>query len=460
MADLGWTLSKIAGLVSGRLTRDPNSIVRQIATDSRQDVKGALFLALRGEHFDGHNFLHDAAKKGTIAALVEKPLTDLGIPQIQVENSLKALQTLGLERRREFQGPLVGITGSSGKTTTRRLLASILGERYITHQPIRNYNNHIGVPLTLLNLEARHEAAVLELGCSDFNEIAELTKYADPDVALITNVGPAHLEKLGDLEGVAKAKGELFLGMREEATAVVNLDDHRIAALPIRAGKRISFGTSNGALVKLIQRSPSGMRGQDLVFDIQGRRMEGSLPLIGSHNAMNALAAAAAALAVGLGPDEIAKGLAAATPEPGRLTLKEGPQKTIIVDDTYNANPASMRAAVAASKELSEGGRTIAVLGDMLELGDQTEKEHLSLGRHIVDMGIELLVTMGEGGALINRGASDAGFSRDKCLSASDQASAADLVQERINEGDIVLVKGSRGMQMEKVVLQLLTGRG
>ncbi len=459
MTGLDWSLGKIAEIVDGKLYGEASSTVQQVVIDSRGEVASALFVAVRGERFDGHDFLDDVSAKKAIAVLVEKQVAKLSIPHIVVKSSINALGALGLARRCELSGPVVAITGSSGKTTTRRLLASIMGERYVTHQPVGNYNNHIGVPLTLLGIEARHEAAVLELGCSDFGEIATLTKYSDPDVALVTNVGPAHLEKLVDLEGVSKAKGELFTQIRDDTTAVINLDDPKVAAMPQRAGRRISFSTKQNADVRLIMSRPAGTEGQELVFDIQGKRVEGVTALIGAHNAVNATAAGAAALAVGLGRDEIVAGLARTTPQSGRLALKEGFSETTVIDDTYNANPASMRAAIAVLTELKNNGRAIAVLGDMLELGKQSESRHLALGRYVVEQGVELLVTMGKLGAFIDQGAAEAGLPLDRRLRASDHADAAELVRERVEKGDAILVKGSRGMQMEKVVPHLLKGR-
>ncbi len=455
MSDLKWNLQKIGEVTEGTLIGESNPAIRNVVTDSRQDVKGALYIALKGENFDGHDFLDHAAKGGAAALLVEKPATGLSVPQIVVSDTYEALQALGLARRSEFFGPLVAITGSSGKTTTRRLLVSILENRFVTHQPIRNFNNHVGVPLTLLNLESTHEATVLELGCSDFGEIATLAKCANPDFALITNVGPAHLERLKDLEGVARAKGELFLSIRKDAVALVNLDDPRISSMPVHAQRVVTFGTQKEADVRLVQTTPAGVRGQTVVFDIRGEKVTSTLPLLGAHNAVNALAAAAAAIAVGLGSKEIIAGLLAVTPEPGRLVLKKGRKGAYVIDDTYNANPASMRAAIAVLKEISEGGRSIAVIGDMLELGEHTKEAHINLGRYIAQTEIDLLITLGKEGTLIGDGAIRIGLPAKRCLAATDHAEAADLVEEYISGGDTVLVKGSRSMKMETIVADL-----
>jgi UDP-N-acetylmuramoyl-tripeptide--D-alanyl-D-alanine ligase len=456
MPNLDWSLEKIAQLVDGTVHGNTDVEVPQVVIDSRADVSGALFVAIRGDRFDGHDFLEDVAQGGAGAALVEAPADAVSLPQIVVADTVEALQALGLARRWGFFGPVVAITGSSGKTTTRRILATVLGTRFATHQPIRNFNNHIGVPLTLLELEKRHEAAVIELGCSDFGEIATLTKCTDPDVALITNVGPAHLERLGDLNGVARAKGELFQCMRNQAVAIVNTDDPRVAEMPINAEKCVRYSAVHEADVRLVSTNPNGISGQDLVFDIKGETLEAVLPLIGFHNAVNALAATATAVSLGLSLNDIAKGLSLVTPEPGRLFLVKDARGALIIDDTYNANPASMRAALAALKESALRGRAFAVLGDMLELGEHFEQAHVDLGRHVAEQEIDFLITIGDGGRIIDRGAGEAGMPDDRRTHVVDYEQAVQLIREEAGDLDTVLVKGSRGMHMDKVVVSLV----
>jgi UDP-N-acetylmuramoyl-tripeptide--D-alanyl-D-alanine ligase len=456
VADLGWRLDQVAQWVRGVLHGAADRQVKLVSIDTRQDLQDALFVAIRGDRFDGHDFLAAAQSGGAAAALVERFDSELSLPQIVTSDTTAGLQMLGRARREAFSGPVVGITGSSGKTTTRRILVSILNERYATHQPIRNFNNHVGVPLTLLNLEPGHGAAVMELGCSDFGEIAVLTVCTDPDVALVTNVGPAHLERLGDLDGVARAKGELFAGLREDAIAVVNVDDERVAAMATPAARRLFFGQSGDIDATLVETVPDGLRGQRLVLNLRGEKVEASLPLIGVHNAWNALAAAAAALAVGLGPDDIVQGLARVSPEAGRLEPKPGPRGSVVIDDTYNANPASMRAALSALREVEPAGRRMAVLGDMLELGEASEAAHLDLGRHIAAAGLDLLVGVGPGGSLVVAGAAEAGLPDESRLIAASHEAAASLVRRPARSGDVILVKGSRGMRMDKVVARLV----
>ncbi|MBW2276780.1 MAG: UDP-N-acetylmuramoyl-tripeptide--D-alanyl-D-alanine ligase [Deltaproteobacteria bacterium] len=458
MADLGWSVDRIGALTGGRVVGDRAEAIDEVVIDSRQDVRGALFVALAGERFDGHDFVAQAVDGGAAAVLVARDFDGIDAPQVVVDDTLVALQALGMARRRRFDGPVVAITGSSGKTTTRGLLASIVGVRYDTHQPVKNFNNHFGVPLTLLGLEQRHEAVVLELGCSGFGEIELLTRLSEPSIGLVTNVGPAHLEQLGDLDGVARAKGELFSGLSEKAIAVVNLDDPRVAAMPRRPVKRLTFGHGADTDVRLVDRRTDGIVGQSLVLEIAGRRIAARLGLLGIHNSANALAAAAAAVALGLTGAEIVEGLAAAQPVAGRLDPRVGPRDALVIDDTYNANPASTGAALEVLTEVASSGRRIAVLGDMLELGNASQRAHLEIGARAARRELALLVTVGEMGQSIGRGALEAGLPPELHRHAADHDHAAQIVRERLDKGMAVLVKGSRGMRMEKVVIALTEG--
>jgi UDP-N-acetylmuramoyl-tripeptide--D-alanyl-D-alanine ligase len=458
MAELGWRLTLVARLTGGRMVGAGDPILSKVAIDSRGSLRGALFAALKGGRFDGHDFAAEAVARGASAVLVEREIAGLPVPQVVVMNALGALQELGRARRAEFGGPVAAVTGSAGKTTTRRILTAIMQERYRTLEPVKNFNNHIGVPLTLLELGPQHEAAVIELGCSDFGEIALLTRLADPDAALVTNVGPAHLEKLGDLAGVARAKGELFAGLKVSAVAVVNMDDPRVLTMPISARRRVGFGAAGDADVRLLGRRALGLKGQSIRIAIGSDEVEAELPLAGEHNARNALAAAAAAFALGLRAQEIVLGISRAVPAPGRLGLRAGPRGSLIIDDTYNANPSSMRAAVAALLELKGRGRAVCVLADMLELGEGSLEAHEELGAIVAQAKVDRLVTMGEGGAAIDRGAARAGLAAGRRRSAKDHAEAAAMAREKLKAGDAILVKGSHGMRMENVVEELLKG--
>lgn len=455
MADLNLQLGAIARTVRGTLMGHGEVRIDQVTTDSRKKVSDALFVALKGERFDGHDFASVAVANGATAVMVQKQIDGLMAPHIVVPDTLVALQTLGAWRRRQFKGTVAAITGSSGKTTTRRMLHAIWSEVGLTHQPAKNFNNHIGLPLTLLDLDDAHHAAALELGCSDFGEIRLLTKLADPDVGLVTNVGPAHLEKLGSLEGVARAKEELFLGMRTDTVAVVNRDDPRVAAMDLKSVRRVTFGIGESADVRLASRAPAGGTGQQIVVDMHGERISLTLRFLGAHNASDALAAIAMACAVDTPVSAIVAGLERLPPEPGRLALVEG-TRPLVIDDSYNANPASMRAALLALKEMGEGRKIFAVLGDMLELGQTSDSAHRQLGALAAALPVDGLVTLGERSTGVDAAAAKAGLDESKRYHAPSHEAAVEKVREWTSPEDVVLVKGSRGMRMEQVVELLL----
>jgi len=454
----GWTAAQVAQVAGGRLVGPGAAPILRAAIDSRECGPGALFVALRGERHDGREFAGDALARGAAALLVGAELPDVAAPQIVAADTLAALQRLGAENRARFRGRLAAVTGSSGKTTTRRLLAAISAAGAATHEPAKNFNNHIGVPLTLLELTEAHARAVLELGCSDFGEIALLTRLARPDVALVTNVGPAHLEKLGDLDGVARAKGELFAGVAAAAVAVVNLDDPRIAAMPLATTRRTTYGTAAAADVRLLGRRPRGAAGQAIDAAILGRPVALELPLAGRHNAANAIAAVAAGLALGCTVEEARAGLARAPATPGRLHIARGARGALIVDDTYNANPASMGAALEVLAELAPPAGRVAVLADMLELGAAAAAAHDGIGRAAAGIAPKLLVTFGENGRRIGAAAVAAGLAPGAWRHAETHAEAAGLALAAAAAGDAILVKGSHGMRMDGVVRALTEG--
>ncbi len=459
MPDLSWDLAGIARIVGGKLMGEGSISVSGVCIDSREPTAGCLFVALRGERLDGHDFAQQAARDGAAGLIVEREIEGIACAQILVIDSLEALQILGHAARVSFGGKVAAITGSSGKTTTRRILASILEQQVKTHQPKKNFNNHVGVPLTLMELNESFEAAVLELGCSDFKEIELLTRLVEPDVALVTNVGPAHLGKLGDLDGVARAKGELFAGLRRDAVAVVNLDDPRVAQMKTSAGRRITYGAAQGAQVSLESCVQMGAQGQLLVMTVEGKSVSARFPLPGRHNAANVLAATAAAIGMGIDLTHISPGIESVRQFAGRLELKVSPRGSLIIDDTYNANPESMRAALEVLVEVAGDGRRFAAISDMLELGSASREAHEGLGESVTAAGLTMLVIMGEGGAAVGRGAIEAGMPPDRLKQAGSHEDAARILGEILEEGDTLLVKGSRGTRMERVVANLMRGK-
>lgn len=427
--------------------------VTGISTDSRTINPGDLFIPLRGPNFDGHDYLIQAVRCGAAACLVEEIIGGFPAPVVHVKDTLRALGDLAAARRLSFQGPVVGITGSSGKTTTKEMLAAILSLDAPVLKTEGNYNNLVGLPLTLLRLEEDHQRAVIEMGTSALGEIERLTEIARPQIGLITNIGPAHLETLHGLDGVARAKGELFAGLPSGGTAVVNLDDERGRALPLANGvRRLTFGLAPEASVRAaaIRQEKANISFTLMLPDGEARVL---LRTPGRHNVQNALAAAATAHALGLGLDIIARGLNLFRPGSGRLVPVMLPCGALLLDDTYNANPASTRAALQALSE-GNGGLRIAVLGDMLELGELAADMHFEVGREAAK-NCDLLVILGGMSSQVASGALAAGMEEKAVQIVSDHRAAAALVLERAGRRDRILVKGSRGMKMEKVCAAL-----
>ena len=400
-----------------------------------------------------------------------------GLPLFEVEDTLAALGALAAFHRRRFAIPVAAVAGSNGKTTTKEMLASILRARGPALATEGNLNNEVGVPLTLLRLTTEHSAAVVELGMSAPGELARLTAIAKPDAGVVTLVAAEHLEFLKDLDGVAKAEGELFAGLLPGSFAVVNGDDARcvVQAERIAPGvKRIFFGRSPLADVRLLSVTPLGREGQKIFLEgeewegsagavrsvgavkLQRRRVEVTLGFVGEHNAMNATAAAAVARALSYSFEEISRGLAAAKPYSHRSRVVSSPLGVTILDDCYNASPASMEAALATLRSLGDGtGRAVAVLGDMLELGSAEEEEHRMLGKKAAAAGVALAAFFGPRSSLSSLTFKESSSS----LPSSHFTEVEPLVEwllERIQPGDVVLVKGSRGMKLERVVDALL----
>ncbi len=432
--------------------------IKGIAIDSRSVKEGELFVALKGDRFDGHDFVPEAIKKGAWGALVERytledKYTSLGglKNMLPVEDTLYALQEMAHMHRKKFIIPVVGITGSNGKTTTKEMLACILKQNGPVLKNEGNLNNHIGVPLTLLKLEARHKAAVVEMGMSALGEIDMLARLATPDVGVITNIGPAHLEFLGSMDKVAEAKGELLDNLRSDGTAVLNADDRYCEALKKKfSGRIITFGIENKADVcgmDLLQEKNF----TDFAIAVGAAKVNVRLRAVGKHNVYNALAAAAAAIATGMSVDAVKYGLEDFSPLAMRSELRQVNGRTVLAD-CYNANPASMEAALVTLMTLAAGKQAVAVLGDMLELGDASSEAHRDIGRIAARLGVNLLITTGTLAKQIARGASEAGMPNARVLQADTHSEVAHLLRKLTYPGDAVLIKGSRGMKMETIL--------
>jgi len=368
-----------------------------------------------------------------------------------VEDTLRALQEISFLHRKKFAIPVVGITGSNGKTTTKEMLATILQQKGPVLKNEGNLNNHIGVPLTLLKLNAGHTAAAVEMGMSALGEIDTLARLVGPDIGVITNIGPAHLEFLKNMDGVAQAKSEMLDQLKPGGTAVLNVDDPYFETLKKKFGGRVlSFGIDHKAEVRATD-IRQGKDFTDFTLDADGAKAHIRLRAVGKHNIYNALAAAAAAFATGMPVDAVKNGLNAFAPSALRSELREVAGRTVLVD-CYNANPASMAAALRSLISLRSGGSAIAVLGDMLELGKASVEAHRALGAAAARLGVDLLITVGPLAKHTSEGAIDAGMAGDRVLEAGSQAEAAALLKKHSRPGDAVLIKGSRGMKMEKVL--------
>jgi len=422
-----------------------------VSTDTRAIAEGDLFIALRGPNFNGNSFVADAERARAAAALVSEPV-NAGIPTIQVVDTRIALGLLANANRRNSRAIVLGLTGSQGKTSVKEMTAAILSKAGNVHATRGNLNNDIGVPLTLLQLKASHDFAVIEMGANAGGEIAYTTALTEPCIAHITNIAGTHLEGFGSLEGVANAKAELWLGLREDGKAIVNLDDPLIPGRVHVSNRQQFIGISaegkSSAGYRIEDYQEQGLLGSvfTLVHPLGKQLIK--LPLPGRHNAANALAAAAMAMEAGADGLAVAAGLAEMQSVKGRLVIRKGKQGSVILDDSYNASPASFRAAVEVLKQQS--GIRIVVAGDMAELGAEQYSAHIGLGEYIRDQGIELLFGSGE----LTRLAIKA-FGSKGIFTTSNEELAA-LILPCLNADVTVLVKGSRSAGMERVVKQLI----
>jgi len=441
-------------LVSGSAAGE----LKGVSIDSRTLRSGEAFVAIRGHRLDGHDFCADALRKGAGALVVADPATvppTRAVPVILVDDTTLALQRLARFHRARFELPVVAITGSNGKTTTKELTAAVLSVRFRVLKSEGSLNNQWGVPLTLLRLAPEHEALVIEIGMSALGEIAALAAIAQPTIGVLTNIGPVHLEFLGSLEAVQKAKGELVRTIGPEGTVVLNADDPLVLALAKEArGRVVTFGFEASAHVRArgVARDKSALA-FTLVIGVSSAPV--SLPLAGRHNVSNALAAAAVGSLFGLAPREIAEGLGRARPAAHRLTWIDA-GGTLILDDCYNANPSSVAAALETLVE-EPGVRTIAVLGDMLELGAAAEAAHLEVGRLAARLGVERLYGFGPLSRSTVSGARAAGLLTAHAV--SDLETLIEEIRREVQPGDRILIKGSRGMKMERILERLVPWR-
>lgn len=427
-----------------------------IGIDTRTLKDGDAFIAIRGAHFDGHDFIEEAVKKGARAIVVMDGPRDCAsapVPVVKVADTVAALAALASWWRSRFSAPCVGITGSNGKSTTKEMVAAIAGSKGDVLKTEGNFNNLIGLPLTVFRWEERHAVAVLEMGMNAPGEIATLTTIARPDVGVVTNVTAAHLEKLHSVEQVAKAKGELFEAMDPSSIAVVNEEDPWVRAMGERfSGRIVSFGMQNDSMVQFRHMVSVGLESSELTFRIGGEERTVHVPVPGTHNVMNALAAFAVGHALGIDIDVMIEHFSRFKPMAMRFECVQLANGVRLINDSYNANPQSMHAAFRTVGAAKRAGRFIAVLGDMYELGEQTAVLHREVGGDAARAGVNRLYALGAHGGEIAEGAARAGLNSSNVyvIDAMDRLIA--LVMGDMRAGDVVLVKGSRAMRMERLV--------
>ncbi|MEO8628527.1 MAG: UDP-N-acetylmuramoyl-tripeptide--D-alanyl-D-alanine ligase [Betaproteobacteria bacterium] len=445
---------KSAAHAIGATHAGPNRTFIGVTTDSRQVQDGDLFVALRGERFDGHAFVDGAFQMGATGAMVERDFDAApGIPLIIVEDSLNALGKLSAHWRSRFGLPLVAITGSNGKTTLKEMLAGVLraavGDNAVL-ATIGNLNNDIGMPLMLLRLRDQHHYAVIEMGMNHLGEIHYLTELARPSVAVINNAGIAHIGELGSRDAIAQAKGEIYAGLSDSGIAVINADDDYAQLWrDLNSGRRVvEFGIEQPAEVRAQYELTES--GSSITCFTPNGAFQITLQVAGAHNVSNALAAAAVAYALAIAPEHIAAGLAAYAGTKGRLQRKPARGGAVLIDDTYNANPDSVRAAIAVLAALP--GKRVLVLGDMGELGSDASALHGEIGEQARNAGIDRLFTLGDLSAAAARS-----FGSDAEHFTDVEALYAAL-DKAIDRDTTMLVKGSRFMRMERVVERFMNG--
>ncbi len=446
------TLNALANVLGATFTGDDATFLG-VSTDTRKIKKGDVFVALKGPNFDAHDYLAQAKEKGAIAAVVQRMTSDCELTQIKVDDTLLALGEMAKAKRNSFLGKVIGLTGSNGKTTVKELVASILSQKGKVLATKGNFNNDIGLPLTLLELENDEKFAVIEMGANHLGEINYLTQITQPDVALITNAGSAHLEGFGSLDGVAKAKGEIFSGLPANGTAIINIDDNYSGLWLSLTGQYLqkTFSLTNiNADVHATEITSTASGGRFILHVKREPEVVINLPLSGKHNVANALVAAAVANACGVNVNEIKAGLENIRVVQGRLTFLKADNGAAVIDDTYNANLDSTKAAInVLSEQQAEKGETYLVLGDLFESGENAVAIHQQIGVYAKQKNISEVLTIGE----LTRHTT-ASFA-DGARHFESKKALVDYLLPQLDEEAVVLVKGSRGMKMEQIVSQL-----
>ncbi|MGB9976749.1 UDP-N-acetylmuramoyl-tripeptide--D-alanyl-D-alanine ligase [Thermovenabulum sp.] len=456
-------LLEVVNAVKGNIFKNYKRTITGVSIDSRTINKGDLFIPIRGENHDGHDFIKEAFDKGAAASLCEeesrdkvKDLAEKEFPIVLVKDSKIALLDLAGYYRKQFPVPFIAITGSVGKTTTKELTASILSTKYKVIKNEGNFNNEIGLPLTLFNLEAHHDFGVLEMGMSGLGEIRRMSSIVEPEIAIITNIGVSHIEKLGSKENIAKAKLEVVEFLKDDGVLILNADSPELYAKKGHIPKKvIYFGVEKG---EVKGKNPRFLEDGGMEFEIEG--IFGNhlfkIPLLGLHNVYNAIAAITAGFIIGLEAERIQEGLSRVSSTKRRLEFKKTNTGKVIIDDCYNASPDSMKAALEVLEKVGTRKTKAAVLGDMLELGDISTDAHLEVGAFVAAK-VDKLIAVGERAKNIAEGAIKNGLSREKVYYFNNKK---DIEEEKIldllKDIDIILVKASRAMKFEDIVNMLI----
>lgn len=446
------TAEEVATVTAGRVVRgDPATPVSSVSTDSRTCQPGALFVALQGTRRDGHEFVREAERRGATAALVCRPV-DAGLAQVQVPDTRRSLLPLASAWRARFAADAVGVTGSVGKSTTVQMTAAVLRARYPTWASRPEWNAELGVPLTVFGLAREHRYLVVELAMRGLGQIAELCRVVRPSIGVVTRVGAVHTEQLGSVEAVARAKAELVQALPRDGVAVLNGDDPRVRAMAGHASARVVlYGTAQDCAVRAegVEVGPDGVR---FVVRAGRDRVRAFLPVPSAQLVANALAAFAVGLEAEVPLEEAAEALRAFQMPPMRLQVLQLPGGGVVVNDAYNASPMSVESALEAVRSLRAGRRLVAVLGEMRELGQLHGPAHREVGRRCAQEGVDLLVVVGEGARELAAAALEAGLPPQQVLWVADAEQAAQQVARQLRPGDVVLVKGSRAVGLERVV--------
>jgi UDP-N-acetylmuramoyl-tripeptide--D-alanyl-D-alanine ligase len=455
------TLNQIASMIPGATVGEEwaTTLIIGASKDTRSITPGNLYIPIIGDRYDGHDYAVEAIDRGGAAVLWQRDHGEapIGVPFVAVADTLAALQQLASSYRDQLNVKVIGITGSNGKTSTKDMVSAVLAGAYRVHKTQGNLNNHIGLPMTLLELDARTEFAVLEMGMSDRGEIDLLTRIAKPDCAIITNIGDAHMLQLGSREGIAEAKFEITMGLKPGGVLIYYGDEPLLTALvheaeSDRAYEIISFGTSQNndyypedIQVSLLATDFTIIRASD------ASRINLRIPMLGRHNAVNALAAAAVAQRFGIVYDQLYAGLAQMAPSSMRIEASRSKSGATLLNDAYNANPASMKAALELLKELTVSGRKLVVLGDMLELGPDAERYHREIGRSISPDEIHAVYTYGQLAAYIAEECQSR-YETAQIASFTDKSALIERISRDVQSMDTILFKASRGMKLEEAV--------